>query len=165
MTVTPPTRKDMAEFFRFGLLAGLCEPSTVARWAESIVAADELPHIAFIELCIAGSQPASHVQALLHDVPGDPTPELATRMLLGHASGLISSHAFAPEQILLRLYGIATRETFPERVWSELVSLEDGLSLARDGVYGTLPEVATGIIEFLGNYAAYAPDDVCGLAP
>jgi len=118
MTATQPTRKDMAEFFRLGLLAGRCEPPAVARWEDSIVAVESSPHIAFIELCIAASQPASSVQTLLDDVPGQATPELPARMLLGFSSRLAASHTFTSEQLLLRLYGIASLETFPERIFS-----------------------------------------------
>jgi hypothetical protein len=164
MTATQPTRKDTAEFFRLSLLAGLCEPSSVARWADSIVAAERSPHIAFIELCIAASQPASSVQTLLDDVPGQATPELPVRMLLGYSSRLVSARAFTPEQLLLRLYGIASLETFPERIYFQLVTLEDDYSLVRDGVYGTLAEVTQDITTFLNEYEQYAPDNSTGMA-
>jgi hypothetical protein len=159
MTATQPTRKDMAEFFRLSLLSGLCEPPAVARWADSIVASESSPHIAFIELCVAGSRPASSVQTLLNDVPGRPTPDLAVRMLLGHSSRLLSSRALTAEQLLLRLYRIASLETFPERIYFELVRLEDELSLARDGVYDTIAEVAQDIATFLTEYDSHAPDN------
>jgi hypothetical protein len=130
-----PTRKDIAEFFRLGLLAGVCEPALVAQWAESIVAADLHPHIAFIELCISGSQSTGIIQRLLADVPNQATPDLPVRMLLGHASRLVATHIFSPEELLLRLYRIANLETFPEHIYFEFVRLEDDLSLAQDRAY------------------------------
>lgn len=162
MTATQPTQKDTAEFFRLSLLAGLCQPSAVARWADSIVGAEPSPHIAFIELCIAASQPASSVQTLLGDVPGQLTPELPVWMLLGYASRLVSSHVFTPDILLLRLYGIANLESFPERIYFRLVTLEDCYSLARDGVYGTPAEVARDVAAFLTEYEQYAPDAPTG---
>ena len=164
MTSAQPTPKDMAEFFRLSLLAGLCKPSAVARWADSIVANEQSPHIAFIELCIASSQPASCVRTLLGDVPGEATPELPAWMLLGHSSRLVSSHAFTPEQLLLRLYGIASLETFPKSIYFQLIRLEDEYSLVRDGVYGTLAELAEDITTFLNEYEPYAPDNSTGNA-
>ena len=164
MTATQPSRKDMAEFFRLGLLAGLCGSPFVARWADSIVAAEPSPHIAFIELCIAGSQPASTVETLLADVPGQVTPDLPVHMLLGFSSRLISAHAFTPVELLLRLYRISSLETFPERIYFEFVRQEDAISLARDEVYGTLPEVAHHITEFLRAFEPYAPDTSPGSA-
>jgi len=162
MTARQPTRKDVAEFFRLGLLAGLCKPSTVARWADSIVTAERSPHIAFIELCIAGSQPANQVQSLLDNVPGQSTATLPVQMLLGHASRLVAAQTSPPEQVLLRIYRIASLETFPDGIYFDLIRLEDGLSLARDGVYGTLAEVRHDIVVFFKEYEPFAPDNSTG---
>ena len=85
-------------------------------------------------------------------------------MLLGHASRLLAAYSFTPEQLLLRLYGIASLETFPERIYYELVRLEDEYSLARDGVYGTLTEFAQDTSTFLTEYETYAPDNSTGNA-
>jgi hypothetical protein len=164
MTAMQPTRKDMAEFLRLSLVAGLCKPSTAAAWADTIVAAEQSPHIAFIELCIAGSQPASAVEALLADVPGQTTPELPVRMLLGHSARLIAATEFPPEQVLLRLYHLSRIESFPESIYLELNCLEDDYSLVRDGVYGTFAEIAQHIITFLNEYEPYAPDIPTGNA-
>jgi hypothetical protein len=147
----------MAEFFRLSLLAGFSEPSVVTRWADSIVAAERSPHIAFIELCIAGSQPASTVQTLLDDVPGEPTPDLAVHMLLGHAGHLAASHVFTAEEILLRLYRISSLEAFPQSLHFDISGFEDELSLARDGIYSTPSEVAQDFVTFLADYRPYAP--------
>jgi hypothetical protein len=162
MTATPPTRKDMAEFFRLCLLTGLCETATIAQWADSVVATDASPHIAFIELCISASQSASAVVTLLGDVPGPTTPGLPVQMLLGHASRLVAERAFAPEQLLLRLYAISNHENFPDRICDRLVGLEDDYALARDGVYGTLAEVGRDTASLLKEYEQYAPDKSTG---
>ena len=97
----------MAEFFRLALLTGLCEPAVVAHWAESIVIAEPVPHIAFIELCIAGSQPAIAVAALLVEVPGQASPKLPARMLLGYASRLLSDRILGPSKSFLASSAIA----------------------------------------------------------
>ena len=155
-----PTRKDTGEFFRLGLLAGLCDPPAVARWADSIVAAEPSPHISFIELCISASQSASSVQSLLHDIPGQSAPELPARMLLGYASRLVSSHAFTADQMLLRLYGIANLDVYPEHMYFQLASLEDDLSRVTDGFWKTIAEVTHDITVFLKDYEPYAPSDL-----
>jgi hypothetical protein len=157
MISTQPTRKDMAEFFRLSLLAGLCEPSSVASWADSVVASEESPHIAFIELCIGCSQPISTVQTLLGDIPGRPTPDLPVHMLLGHASRLAASLSFSAEELLLRLYRISSLEAFPQSLHFDISGFEDELSLARDGIYSTPSEVARDFVAFLLDYEPYAP--------
>jgi hypothetical protein len=70
---------------------------------------------------------------------------------------------FNPEQMLFRLYGMASPERFPERIYIHLTTLEDAWSLARDGAYETLPEVVEDIIAFLSKYAQHAPDDSSGM--
>jgi hypothetical protein len=164
MTATVPARKDIAEFFRLGLVAGICEPSSIARWADSIVAAEPSPHIAFIELCVAGSQPASSVQTLLGAVPGQTTRDLPFRMLLGHSSRLLAAHNFTAEQLLLRLYDLARLESLHEGIYGDLSGFEDELSLARDGVFGTVADVAQHFTRFLADYEPYAPDNSTGIA-
>ena len=157
MTATQPTRKDIAEFFRLGLLAGVCEPATVVQWAEQIVTEDPRPNIAFIELCVSGPQPSGVLQTLLTDVPGQATPDLPIQMLLGYSSRLIASRAFTPAQLLLRLHRISSVDAFPERIYFELVGLEDNLYLAGKGVYGTLSEVSQHIKDFLVTFEPYTP--------
>lgn len=151
-------RKGTAEFFRLGLLTGLCAPSDVTRWADSIVAADSSPHIAFIELCVAGSQSANNILTLLKDVPGESNRDLPVLALLGWSSRLLSSQDSTPEQVLLRLYRIASSDTFPENIYFEIMRLEDELFLAGEGIYGTPADVARDIINFLKGYESFAPE-------
>ncbi|MGC3992128.1 MAG: hypothetical protein QM796_21030 [Chthoniobacteraceae bacterium] len=157
MTVMQPNRKDMAEFFRLSLHAGICTPATVVQWADRIVAADASPHIAFIELCMSAFQPASAVGTLLGDVPGQATADLSVQMLLGYAARLIAERTFAPEELLLRLYRLAGSE-FPGSIYFELVGLESAYICARDGVFGTVAEVMEDFATFLANHVRYAPD-------
>ena len=164
MTATEPSRKDIAEFFRLGLVARICEPSSIARWADSIVAAEPSSHIAFIELCLAGSQPASSVQTLLDAVPGQATPDLPFQMLLGHSSRLLTANIFTAEQLLRRLYGLVRLEAPEEDIYWKLSGFEDELSLARDGVFGTVADAAQHIADFLTDYEQYAPDNSTGNA-
>lgn len=144
MTTNAPTHKDIAEFFRLALLAGLCAPAAAAQWADTIVSAEEAPDIAFIELCCAGDQPVSALLTLLADVPGKAAPGMPGQVLLGHASRLLAAHTFTPEQLLPRIHGIANTETFPERACNELTRLQDAQSPAE-------------FPAFLAEYEPYAP--------
>ncbi|EDY16729.1 hypothetical protein CfE428DRAFT_5692 [Chthoniobacter flavus Ellin428] len=154
-----PTRKDLGEFYRLSLLAGLREPAEVVRWADSIVGAETSPHIAFIELCLAAAQPASRVADLLHDVPGQVTSGLPVRMLLGAAAHFISSSAANWEPLVVRLYHMAGGGRFPEEIYFRLVTLEDEYALARDGMHRTLAEVRQAFTAFLQEYEPYGPDE------
>lgn len=48
-------------------------------------------------------------------------------------------------------------ERFPERIYNQLVILEDDYSRVRDGVFGTLSEISQDINHFLKEYEPYAP--------
>jgi hypothetical protein len=144
MSTNPPTQKDIAEFFRLALLAGLCQPPAVAQWADTIVSAEEAPDIAFIELCCAGDQPVSALLTLLADVPGKATPGMPGQVLLGQAARLLAAQTFTADQLLPRIHGIANPEAFPANACAELTRLQDAQAFA---------EFPT----FLAAYEPYAP--------
>jgi hypothetical protein len=79
-------------------------------------------------------------------------------MLLGHASHLGKFGVMPAEQLLIRIYGIASLQTFPDAIYFELTGLEDDYALARDNVLGTLEEVAKDVSVFFAQYEPYAPE-------
>ena len=156
MTAIQPTRKDIAEFFRLGLLAGVCDLPSVVRWTDDIISSEPSPPFAFFDLSTCESQPVSSAVGFLTEVPGERTPDLAVHMLLGHCYRLARSGAIGTTDTLLRLYRMATTEHFPERIYFEFVRQEDAFALARDRVYGTLPEVEQSFIQYLSGFDSYA---------
>lgn len=78
-------------------------------------------------------------------------------MLLGHACRLQQKQTATPQHLLLSIYGAATLDSFPESIYYKLVELDDALSLAKDGVFGSLDEVTAEITAFLANYEKDAP--------
>ncbi len=157
MTSTRPTRKDIAEFFRLGLLAGVCDLPSVVRWADDIISSEQSSLFAFYDLSTCESQPVSAAVGFLTHVPGERTPDLAVHMLLGHCYRLALSGAICITDTLLRLFRMATTEHFPERIYFELVRQEDAFALARDHVYGTLSEVEQSFTQYLSGFDSYAP--------
>lgn len=149
------TPKDMAEFFRLGLLSGLCSPAAVISWADDIVAADSAPHLAFIELCVADALPVARLLTLLKDVPGEPTPGVNIQMLLGHAWRLTFQNAFLPEDLSNRIAQVVDeltcKDTFDLRKWHE------DFYMAHAGLASTPGEIASEFIAYLAQFAPYAP--------
>lgn len=165
MTVPQPTHKDVAEFLRLGLIAGVCDVSSVVAWADSVITETEKPPFAFLDLSTSGEEPSSSVQSFLRGIPGDLTPELSARMLLGHCHRVMKARPFslseAFPELLVRLYRMADSNNFPDRITSNLIEMEDGFSLARDQnyeVYGTMRDVEVNFIAFLSEFDAYAPN-------
>jgi len=164
MRATEPTHRDIAEFFRLGLLAGVCDLSAIVCWADSVLTAEPSPPYAFCDLSICESQPVSSVVCLLREVPGTPTPDLPIFMLLGFCYQLAQSGSLSLSEKLVRLHRMARTEHFPDRIDSALTNLDEDLYLAREGIYGTVTEVERAFTDYLARYKSYAPDNLTGVS-
>lgn len=160
MTVILPTHRDIAEFFRLGLLAGVCDLSAVVCWADSVLTSDSSPLFAFCDLSICESQPISSVVSLLREVPGSLTPDLPALMLLGYCHQLSQSGSLALTETLTRLHHMARTEHFPDRIDSALANLDEDFYLAREGIHGTVTEMERAFTDYLARYRSYAPDNL-----
>ena len=156
MTATQPTRKDIAEFFRLGIRAGVCDLPKIVRWADEVITSEPFPPFAFFDLSICQSQPVSTILSLLVEVPGERTPNLAVQMLLGHCYRLARSNALDVLDVLVPLFRMSRVESFPDDIWLELVRQEDAFADARDGVHGALSEVQASFTEYLSRFQHYA---------
>lgn len=156
MNGAEPTRRDIAEFFRLGLRAGICDVPAVVRWADAVIESEPAPHHAFAELSLCGPMRPDAVEALLTFVPGDPRPDVPHLMVLGHAGRLLDSGAVPADRLLLALHGLSKRERFPERIRWRLINLEEDLDRARHGE-GDTAAVNRAIASFLAEYAQFAP--------
>lgn len=151
------TYKDFAEFFRLGLLADVCELSSVARWADSVIAAESEPALAFINLTYCESQTLRTVVDHLAEVPGYFDPDLPAKMLAGHCHQLVTSGSLAAVEALDRLYRVVRAELYLTDVYDGLVSLDQDLYLAREGINGTVAEVQQAVVAYLARFASFAP--------
>ena len=157
MENTSPSLKDTAEFFRLALRAGVCDVATVVRWSDHVVMSEIAPPFAFYDVSTSESQPSSVVTSLLGEVPGGPNPELPVFMLLGHCHAQVQCGKTPAEELLIRLYKMAVPEHFPETVYHALLTMEDQLWLAGDGVYGAAEEVMAEFTAYLSRYMSYTP--------
>jgi len=158
MTATQPTRKDIAEFFRLGLLAGVCDLSAVVRWSDSVIMSEPSPPFAFFDLSICESQPLSAALGFLTEVPDPLTPDLPVYMLLGHCYRLAQSGTLALTDTLVRLHRMARSEYFPEPVDSTLRNLDEDFYLAHNEIHGTVAGVGQKFTDYLSRFEPYAPD-------
>jgi hypothetical protein len=155
MASTQPTRKDIAEFFRLSLLAGVCDLPEVVRWADAVITAESSPPFAFFDLSTCESQPVNAACGLLTEVPGERTPDLAVHMLLARCYCRFQSGILPVTETLLRLYRMARAEAFPDPIYFELVTQEDAYALARDGIYCSIPEVEKSFTDYLSRFQPF----------
>ena len=157
MGVPSTIHKDMAEFLRLALIARVCDRAAVVRWADEVIHSTPSPPFVFFDLSTCEPLPLETVLSFLADVPGESTPDLPVHMLLGYCHAPVKSGIFSATDILIRLYGMASAEHFPGNIYHRLLSMEDQLSLARDGVWGTVDEIASRFTGYLSQFVAYAP--------
>ena len=153
-----PNLKDTAEFFRLALRAGVCDVATVVHWSDGVVMSEAPVPFAFYDLSTSDTQPWSVVTSLLAEIPGDPTPELAVFMLLGHCHAQVGFGNASAEALLVRLYKMAVPAQFSETIYNALLKMEDRFWLAHDGVYGIVEEVMAEFVGYLSRYTPYAPN-------
>jgi hypothetical protein len=154
--VSEATRKDLAEFFRLALRTGVCGLSDAVQWADRVIGAEHAPADCFLDLSLCTS--TIKAVTLLEEAPGQPTPDLALYLLLGHSARLVRKGLLAPATALRRLQVLTTWESVPESLALDLMRFDDGLDLARMGVYGTEAEVAREFAAFLGEFEEWAPE-------
>ncbi len=74
-----PSRKDIAEFFRIGILNRLFEVTALSPWIDGIIAADDAPPSSALDLAI--NTDWQETIALLQSVPGNISGVLPRDML------------------------------------------------------------------------------------
>lgn len=77
------SRKDIAEVYRLGLTIGLFTVDEVVSWADSIIAVDDNPEFALIEVSTNGDVTEGKMATLLRDVGGDTDPKTARNVIYG----------------------------------------------------------------------------------
>ena len=164
MTAMQPTRKDIAEFFRLALIAGVCEVPALVRWADSIIASEQSPPFAFFDLSTCESQPVSAIVGFLREVPGSTSTDLPVFILLAHCHSLAQSGSLALTDTLVRLHRMSEGEHFPDRVEVTLINLDEDLYLARNNIHSTVAAVELAFTGYLAHFEPYAPDSSTGIS-
>jgi hypothetical protein len=149
------TRKDICEFFRLALRLGLIPRSVVEQWVDSVIAADPVVNFPFTELAGASKIAQSKVDELLAEVPGQVEDHIPGTMVMALLRRLISEREITPENAAKYALLVGRSNALADSDYYEADRLEDSLTLATCGVYGTLEETRRGIVEFFERFSDF----------
>jgi hypothetical protein len=100
----------------------------------------------------------SQAVSLLNQVPGDPTPDVAVYLLLGHSARRVRTGRLDALTALRRLWVVAAWDAVPESLSLDFLRFDDALELAHNGIHGTEAEMAREFAAFFCEFEEWAPE-------
>ena len=143
------TLGTIAEYYRLGLHVGLLLPEHASGWADSVVAAMVSPPMEVIE--VSWSRGPHAMIGALSAVGGGRDRQLAGSWLLGLLRESLPESEDGLQVALRRATQIAREAGLDEDICCRLDVLEDELSLARTGIYGTVQQCRADALRVLAD--------------
>lgn len=140
----------MAEYLRVGIEVGFIESSVARSWADAIVEALPQPPGEVIEVAWSKGLPESLTN--LRFIPGERDSTLAGQWLLGSLREWLPSDDEHLEQALRQALQVCVAAGNDEATCNRFDVLDDQLSLARTGVYGTVADCRVELVAALAEY-------------
>jgi hypothetical protein len=125
------SRKDIAEVYRLGLTIGMFSVDQVVEWADSIIAVEDNPEFALIEVSTNGDATEGKMATLLRDVQGEVDARTARNVI----------------------YGLLGRKLAADRDAADTVAAQAKAVQQGEGVHG---EVGDDLAADLGRHEALA---------
>jgi hypothetical protein len=146
-----PTLGTIADYFRFGIEAGLLTPEHARAWADSaIMKLDCLPG-EVIEVSISSSNPAL-IEAL-SSISGQRDSKLAGSWLLGLLRQMLNESDENLSWLTQHAMQVVRATDLGEDIYYVFDTIDDQLSLAQSNTYGTMAECRKDLENALSSYA------------
>jgi hypothetical protein len=145
-----------ADYLRIGIELGLVEPQQARDWADAIIRESEAPPAEIIE--VSWSHDVGALIRSLFTAPGEGNRALAGRWLLhdlatvlgeGDDDGLV--------EVVRGCLAVCVASGLDEDTWHRFDAVDDELSLARQGVFGSVEACREALVSLLAEYPA-APE-------
>ncbi|MFA6563373.1 MAG: hypothetical protein WCV00_15805 [Verrucomicrobiia bacterium] len=149
------TQQEIAYFFRLTLRLRVVDTASVERWADSVIATEDVARFPFTELASASRLPSTTVDDLLGQVTGSCEPYASARIALALLRRRIRDGLLAPETAIKHALEIASSGPLKDRERFEAFRLEDHVWLAANEGYGTVDDVRREITELFERYAEF----------
>ena len=153
MTAETTRPKDIADFFRLGLLGGVVPLREAIAWADSLISASDAPEEAALDLFISESQGRLAAINALGAFTGASDDTLPTHLLLARCNELVRLGQSDEFTVLSALRGLPLYDD----VYNRVDTLDDAKYLAEHEHYGTLDDVRADVREFLSRFIQYEP--------
>ncbi len=146
--------KTEAARLRLGITWGWLPVSTAVLWADAIIAGNDAPPAALLDVSLGGQLDPGEMAALLAAVPGSHDEAAALRVALQDLRKWIGADMNRSEQAARWLNAAAVNgdlNALP--IGEDVFGLDDAFSLARGGQWGTLAEAHDRVIKYLNGAA------------
>jgi hypothetical protein len=126
-----PTTKDLAEYFRLALEAGLCRENDIEAWADKMIAdcKSDLPDW-LLNLSIDGE---ASKNKLLDAVPGKSDPDTYWNLVFAHLGRAARANLLTEERIVRILFRWQLDRKIPKEHEGEVYGLDDGFDGIKEG--------------------------------
>ena len=140
----------IAEYFWLGLLVDLLTPSEAIAWADSVIAAAEVPPEGIID--VAWSKGKRSLLDALEAIPGERSIQVAGGWLLGLLGQSIPKSEDGLQLTAQRAMHIVRYAELGDEVYYRFDRIDDELSLARAEVHGTVEQCRVALIAEFAKY-------------
>ncbi len=149
------TPKDIAHFYRLALRLRLLETKAVERWVDSVIEAGKAARYPFCDLAEASRLTSITVDDLLAQVTGESEPYLSGRMVLALIRHCLLDGRLDHESAIHFVVEICTTAPLSDEEWQQADRLDDLLTLATHGTFGTLADAHNEVVAFLDKYSKF----------
>ncbi len=126
-----PTTKDLAEYFRLALEAGLCREKEIETWADKMIVEANSPTPEWLlKLSIERDTSKSK---LLEAVPGEVDKLTAWSLLLSRFGVANRNRQFSREKIVRALFRWAVNREIPDPFFTRAYQLDDSFDGTKEG--------------------------------
>lgn len=147
--------KEQAEVFKLGLLVGFFKTEEVIRWADSILAAEDNPHLGVIDVAFAGSKGINEIITQLDNIKDQINVSIPVQTLLGFLYKELIDQKSTVVEVARKLYVLSQYlppNSLDKDLLFRLVAMEDIFH-----IYGA-ENVSNQIKDLLKKYEVLAND-------
>lgn len=147
-----PCDATMAEYLRLGIEVGVLEPAVARAWADAIVEALPRPPGEVID--VAWSRSLPELLTNLRLIPGERDSKLAGLWLLGSLRDDLPSDDEPLDRAVRQALQVCRAAGLDDDICRRFDVVDDLLSLARTGAYGSIADCRGEFVDALAEYPA-----------
>ncbi len=150
----------LLEVFRIGVTNKVMGTQMVVDWADAIIQQDAAPDYFIIELAMCGSRNINGMISLLSDYIGETKPIIAGRVVLGFLYQEYTSGKIDLYRVVRTIDWLALHSDFTAEEYGFMCGVDDEYSMAVEGVYGSVADIADYVMRFLAFYQAFHLENI-----
>lgn len=130
---------------------GFLRAEVLANWADAVLAGEEASDYAYCELALAARKSDGEILDILEEYRDAPSDAGTWEKVPGWVAEQVRSGELDTDHVIRHVWALASTAHPSEKLYLAFVMLEDEFACARDGLYGSLPEVRDHLLEVLDD--------------